>query len=183
MLALGSLNLQTREPGAETWCPGWYSLRGSTRRYRDWKKEGHGHVDMVNAIAQSCDVYFYVLARDMGIEQIHRTLTGFGFGAPTGIDIGGEASGLVPSTRWKQQALGQPWYPGETLIAGIGQGATLVTPMQLAHGYDSHRQPRQAGSPFPAVGSTGFDNGTTRDQGAGPGQTKRSSPPTLRTGT
>ena len=132
MLALGSLNLQTREPGAETWCPGWYSLRGSTRRYRDWKKEGHGHVDMVNAIAQSCDVYFYVLARDMGIEQIHRTLTGFGFGAPTGIDIGGEASGLVPSTRWKQQALGQPWYPGETLIAGIGQGATLVTPMQLA---------------------------------------------------
>ena len=132
MLALGSLNLQTREPGAETWCPGWYSLRGSTRRYRDWKKEGHGHVDMVNAIAQSCDVYFYVLARDMGIEKIHRTLTGFGFGAPTGIDIGGEASGLVPSTRWKQEALGQPWYPGETLIAGIGQGATLVTPMQLA---------------------------------------------------
>ena len=132
MLALGSLNLQVREAGAETWCPGWYSLRGSTRRYRDWKKEGHGHVDMVNAIAQSCDVYFYVLARDMGIEKIHRTLTGFGFGAPTGIDIGGEASGLVPSTRWKQQALGQPWYPGETLIAGIGQGATLVTPMQLA---------------------------------------------------
>ena len=132
MLALGSLNLQVREAGAETWCPGWYSLRGSTRRYRDWKKEGHGHVDMVNAIAQSCDVYFYVLARDMGIEKIHRTLTGFGFGAPTGIDIGGEASGLVPSTRWKQEALGQPWYPGETLIAGIGQGATLVTPMQLA---------------------------------------------------
>ena len=131
MLALGSLNLQVREPGAETWCPGWYSLRGSSRRYRDWKKEGHGHVDMVNAIAQSCDVYFYVLARDLGIDGIHRTLTRFGFGAPTGIDIGGEASGLVPSTRWKREALGQPWYPGETLIAGIGQGATLVTPIQL----------------------------------------------------
>ena len=131
MLALGSLNRQMREPGAETWCPGWYSLRGSSRRYRDWKKEGHGHVDMVNAIAQSCDVYFYVLARDLGIDQIHRTLTGFGFGAPTGIDIGGEAAGLVPSTRWKREALGQPWYPGETLIAGIGQGATLVTPIQL----------------------------------------------------
>ena len=131
MLALGSLNLQVREAGAETWCPGWYSLRGSTRRYRDWKKEGHGHIDMVNAIAQSCDVYFYVLARDMGIDEIHRTLTGFGFGAPTGIDIGGEASGLIPSTQWKREALGQPWYPGETLIAGIGQGATLVTPIQL----------------------------------------------------
>ncbi len=131
MLALGSLNLQVREAGAETWCPGWYSLKGSTRRYRDWKKEGHGHMDMVNAIAQSCDVYFYILARDMGIDEIHRTLTGFGFGAPTGIDIGGEASGLIPSTQWKREALGQPWYPGETLIAGIGQGATLVTPIQL----------------------------------------------------
>ena len=131
MLALGGLKLQLREPASETWCPGWYSLRGSTRRYRDWKKEGHGHVDMVNAIAQSCDVYFYVLARDMGIHGIHQTLTGFGFGKPTGIDIGGEAAGLIPSTQWKRKALGQPWYPGETLIAGIGQGATLVTPIQL----------------------------------------------------
>ncbi|MYH70900.1 MAG: penicillin-binding protein 2 [Gammaproteobacteria bacterium] len=131
MLALGSLNLQVREPGAETWCPGWYSIKGSARRYRDWKKEGHGHVDMVNAIAQSCDVYFYILAQDMGIDEIHRTLTSFGFGAPTGIDIGGEASGLIPSAQWKREALGQPWYPGETLIAGIGQGSTLVTPIQL----------------------------------------------------
>jgi len=131
MLALGSLNLQMREAGAETWCPGWYSIKGGARRYRDWKKEGHGYIDMVNAIAQSCDVYFYVLAQDMGIDGIHRVLTGFGFGAPTGIDIGGEASGLIPSTQWKRDALGQPWYPGETLIAGIGQGATLVTPIQL----------------------------------------------------
>lgn len=131
MLALGSLELQVREPATETWCPGWYSLKDSSRRYRDWKKEGHGHIDMVNAIAQSCDVYFYVLAQDMGIDVIHRTLTGFGFGAPTGIDIGGEASGLIPSTQWKREALGQPWYPGETLIAGIGQGAILVTPIQL----------------------------------------------------
>ncbi len=132
MLALGGLKLGLREPESETWCPGWYSLRGSTRRYRDWKKQGHGHLDMVNAISQSCDVYFYVLARDMGIDWIHQTLTDFGFGKPTGIDIGGEATGLVPSTQWKREALGQPWYPGETLIAGIGQGATLVTPIQLA---------------------------------------------------
>lgn len=132
MLALGSLKQQLREPANKTWCPGWYSLRGSSRRYRDWKKEGHGHMDMVNAIAQSCDVYFYVLARDMGIEEIHRTLTGFGFGAPTGIDIGSEAAGLIPSTQWKREALGQPWHPGETLSVGIGQGATLITPLQLA---------------------------------------------------
>ena len=132
MLALGGLNLGLREPEIETWCPGWYSLRGSSRRYRDWKKQGHGHMDMVNAISQSCDVYFYVLARDMGIDLIHKTLTDFGFGKPTGIDIGGEAAGLVPSTQWKREALGQPWYPGETLIAGIGQGATLATPIQLA---------------------------------------------------
>ena len=132
MLALGGLNLGLREPEIETWCPGWYSLRGSSRRYRDWKKQGHGHMDMVNAISQSCDVYFYVLARDMGIDLIHKTLTDFGFGKPTGIDIGGEAAGLVPSTQWKREVLGQPWYPGETLIAGIGQGATLATPIQLA---------------------------------------------------
>ena len=132
MLALGGLNLGLREPEIETWCPGWYSLRGGSRRYRDWKKQGHGHMDMANAISQSCDVYFYVLARDMGIDLIHKTLTDFGFGKPTGIDIGGEAAGLVPSTQWKREALGQPWYPGETLIAGIGQGATLATPIQLA---------------------------------------------------
>ena len=132
MLALGGLKLGLREPESETWCPGWYSLRGSTRRYRDWKKQGHGHMDMVNAISQSCDVYFYILARDMGIDWIHQTLTDFGLGKPTGIDIGGEAAGLIPSTQWKREALGQPWYPGETLIAGIGQGATLVTPIQLA---------------------------------------------------
>lgn len=131
MLALGGLHLDLRVPENETWCPGWYSLKGSSRRYRDWKKHGHGHVDMVNAISQSCDVYFYVLARDMGIDMIHHTLTGFGLGKPTGIDIGGEAAGLIPSTQWKRAALGQPWYPGETLSAGIGQGATLVTPIQL----------------------------------------------------
>lgn len=131
MLALGGLNQGLRAPENETWCPGWYSLSGGSRRYRDWKKEGHGHIDMVNAISQSCDVYFYVLAEDMGIDIVHDTLTGFGFGNPTGIDIGGEAAGLVPSTRWKREALDQPWYPGETLITGIGQGATLVTPVQL----------------------------------------------------
>ena len=131
MLALGGLYHGRREAETETWCPGWYSLRGSSHRYRDWKKQGHGHIDMVNAISQSCDVYFYVLAKDMEIDLLHRTMTDFGFGKPTDIDIGGEVAGLVPSTQWKREALGQPWYPGETLITGIGQGATTVTPIQL----------------------------------------------------
>ena len=132
MLALGGLKLQLRESENKTWCPGWYSLRGSSRRYRCWKKEGHGHMDMVNAIAQSCDVYFYVLARDLGIDRLHQTLTDFGFGELTGIDIGNEAAGLIPSDQWKRQVFGEPWYRGETLSVGIGQGAALVTPMQLA---------------------------------------------------
>ena len=132
MLALGGLQQGLRTPEATTWCPGWFSLKGSSRRYRCWKREGHGHLDAANAIFQSCDVYFYVLARDLGIDTLHDTLTDFGFGQPTGIDIGGERAGLIPSTRWKREALGQPWYPGETMSVGIGQGATLVTPMQLA---------------------------------------------------
>ena len=131
MLALAALNGAVRQPEAKTWCPGWYSLAGSSHRYRDWKKEGHGHMGMADAIAQSCDVYFYSLARSLGIDQIHRSLTGFGFGAPTNVDVGGEAPGLVPSRQWKRERLGQPWYPGETLIAGIGQGYLLVTPIQL----------------------------------------------------
>ena len=132
MLALGGLQQGLRAPEDATWCPGWFSLKGSSRRYRCWKREGHGHLDAASAIFQSCDVYFYVLARDLGVDALHDTLTGFGFGQPTGIDIGGERAGLIPSTRWKREALGQPWYPGETMSVGIGQGATLVTPMQLA---------------------------------------------------
>ncbi len=132
MLALGGLQQGLRTPETTTWCRGWFSLKGSSRRYRCWKREGHSHMDAENAIFQSCDVYFYVLARDMGVDTLHDTLTGFGFGQPTGIDIGGEAAGLIPSTQWKREALGQPWYRGETMSVGIGQGATQVTPLQLA---------------------------------------------------
>jgi penicillin-binding protein 2 len=121
-----------RHPEDETWCPGWFVLKGSEHRYRDWKKGGHGHIELRQAIAQSCDVYFYSLAHELGIERIHDGLRHFGFGLPTGIDIGGEAAGVVPSRDWKRKAFEQPWYPGETLILGIGQGYVLTTPMQLA---------------------------------------------------
>ena len=130
-LAIAALMFGVRDVDEKTWCKGWYTLKGQDHRYRDWKKGGHWHVDLNYAIMQSCDVYFYTLAHDLGITRLNQALTNFGFGFKTGIDIGGESTGLVPSIDWKRSALNQPWYPGETLIAGIGQGYVLTTPLQL----------------------------------------------------
>jgi len=113
-------------------CIGYYLLPNEERRYRDWKKTGHGHVDMNDSIAQSCDVYYYELAYRMGINRIYAFLHKFGFGEKTGIDLLGERSGLMPSRDWKKRVKNRIWYPGETLITGIGQGYMLVTPLQLA---------------------------------------------------
>ncbi|MCK4834097.1 MAG: penicillin-binding protein 2, partial [Gammaproteobacteria bacterium] len=115
-------------------CKGHYLLPGddTERKYRDWKKEGHGMVDLSKAIEQSCDVYFYELAYRMGIDSMHDFLAQFGFGAKTGIDLLGERRGLLPSRAWKKEKKRTVWYPGETLIAGIGQGYMLATPVQLA---------------------------------------------------
>ncbi len=104
----------------------------SKRPFRDWKRSGHGYTDLERSIVESCDVYYYELAYRLGIDRISSFLARFGFGRPTGIDLPGEASGLLPSREWKQRKRGQPWYPGETLITGIGQGYTLATPLQLA---------------------------------------------------
>ncbi len=131
-MGIAALTTGVREASDTTWCKGWYSLKGKSHRYRDWKKGGHGYADLNYAIMQSCDVYFYTLAHDLGITRLNKALTNFGFGLKTGIDIGGESTALVPSIDWKRRALNQPWYPGETLIAGIGQGFVLATPLQLA---------------------------------------------------
>lgn len=118
-------------------CGGAWSLPGSSHRYRDWKPAGHGSVALYEAIEQSCDVYFYGLARDLGIERMGAVMRGFGLGTSTGIDLEGEQSGIVPSPAWKKKAFkrreAQVWFPGETVIAGIGQGYMLTTPLQLAH--------------------------------------------------
>ncbi|MEW8395837.1 MAG: penicillin-binding transpeptidase domain-containing protein, partial [Candidatus Thiodiazotropha sp.] len=98
----------------------------------DGKKGGHGDVDLERAIVESCDVYYYELARTLGIDRLYEFLSGFGFGEPTKVDLDGELSGLMPSRKWKQQRRREPWYPGETLIVGIGQGYFLATPLQLA---------------------------------------------------
>jgi penicillin-binding protein 2 len=137
MVALAALHYGVVTPERRVGCRGAYSLPGSSHRYRDWKPEGHGAVDLYTAIEQSCDVYFYTVARDLGIERMAGFLTTFGLGDITGLDIGGEQKGLVPSQAWKKKAFRRPadqvWFPGETVIAGIGQGYLLVTPLQLAH--------------------------------------------------
>ena len=113
-------------------CPGYYRLKGSSHRYRCWKRAGHGNTSLLKSIMQSCDVYYYQLANFLGIDKLHDFLGRFGLGERTGIDLQGEPSGLMPSREWKKRARGAPWYPGETVITGIGQGYMLTTPLQLA---------------------------------------------------
>jgi penicillin-binding protein 2 len=131
---MGLAGLETGVVNYDTtkYCPGFYQLPGHSHRYRDWKKTGHGPMDLDAAIAQSCDVYFYDLAREIGVDELHRYLSQFSFGQRTGVDLVGERPGLLPSREWKRAARRQPWYPGETLIMGIGQGYFLATPLQLA---------------------------------------------------
>ena len=109
-----------------------FSLPNSERKYRDWKKEGHGYVDLNKAIVQSCDVYFYQLAYDIGIDKISNFLQQFYIGQKTGVDMPTEASGINPSKEWKKKNIGYSWTHGETVITGIGQGYMLTTPLQMA---------------------------------------------------
>ena len=133
-VALAGLELDVVNEHSSTFCPGWYTLPGKPdHRYRCWKRHGHGQVDFITAISQSCDVYFYDLANAMGIDRLHGFLDLFGFGRRTGIDIPSESRGLSPSREWKRRVRNQVWYPGETLISGIGQGFNQMTPIQLAH--------------------------------------------------
>lgn len=119
-------------PQESVYCPGWYTLPDSTRRYRCWKKTGHGPVNLHGAVEQSCDVYFYEMGRRLGIEAMAEVLTRFGLGAVTGVDLPDEPDGLVPTPQWKRATRNESWYPGEDLITVIGQGFLMVTPMQLA---------------------------------------------------
>lgn len=116
----------------KVFCPGYYKLPGHDHKYRDWRKGGHGTVNLDSSIVESCDVYYYVLARNLGVDVLHDFLDQFGFGRLTGIDLAGEQGGLLPSKEWKRQKLKTAWFPGETLIMGIGQGYMLATPLQLA---------------------------------------------------
>ncbi len=131
-VAMAGLEDGKRVPPFSIQDPGFFTLPGSAHRYRDWKPSGHGMVDMQRAITISCDTFFYGLALELGIDKLTSFVGHFGFGKKTDIDIQGETEGLLPTPEWKRRRFKQPWYPGETVIVGIGQGYTLVTPMQLA---------------------------------------------------
>ncbi|MDG1865622.1 MAG: penicillin-binding protein 2 [Woeseiaceae bacterium] len=131
-LQLGVVNLTHRHL-----CKGHYSLPGNTHRYRDWLSTGHGSVNLHNAISQSCDVFFYEISGQIGIDRMHNYLDQFGLGQKTNIELTGERVGLIPSTLWKKTMFSKnedkTWFPGETVIASIGQGYMLATPLQLAN--------------------------------------------------
>jgi penicillin-binding protein 2 len=131
-VALAGLNEHKRMPPYQIADAGFYTLSGSAHQYRDWKPGGHGMVDMQKAITVSCDTFFYGLAQELGIEKLTDYVRHFGFGEKTGLDMVGEIGGLLPTPSWKAKRYKEKWYPGETIIVGIGQGYTLVTPMQLA---------------------------------------------------
>ena len=132
LIALAGLQYDITWPTKTLYAGPYFQLPGKSRRYRDWKKGGHGLVNMDSAIAQSCDVYFYDLGNRLGIERIHEFLDEFGLGKLTKVDTVGEARGILPSPEWKQRARGEVWFPGETVITSIGQGYMLTTPLQLA---------------------------------------------------
>ena len=131
--ALAGLELGIVTANQSVYCPGHYRIKGSGRKFRDWKKSGHGTTNLYKAIEQSCDVYFYNLAYSMGIDALHDYLSQFHFGRPTGADMPNETGAVLPSTAWKKKRYNKVWVPGDTVNAGIGQGFVLVSPLQLAY--------------------------------------------------
>ena len=137
VIALAGLTDKAISADRTQFCPGTWHLPGSRLEFREGKTGRHGSMDMEHAIAKSCDVYFYSLASTLGVDRIASFMALFGYGALTGIDIGGEKPGILPSREWKKRTFSRPadreWYPGETVNFGVGQGYLLVTPLQLAH--------------------------------------------------
>lgn len=132
-VGLAGLEAGVIDENTRVFSNGKFYIEGYSRPYRDWKPGGHGWVTITAALEQSVNTYFYQLATNLGIDRMHDYLAQFGFGETSGIDVPGEGSGLLPSRAWKRAVHNQPWYPGETVIAGIGQGFNVVTPVQLAN--------------------------------------------------
>ena len=157
LVALGLLSSGTVKPEDKVFDKGWFQLPGSKHKFRNWNRRGDGWVNLDKAIYRSNDTYFYNYAGKYGIDRMHDFLSEFGYGRKTGIDIYEERPGLLPSTEWKRGAYGQPWYPGETVIAIIGQGYMLATPMQMAEAVTlvanrgKHVQPRLVVENLPEV--------------------------------
>jgi penicillin-binding protein 2 len=132
MLAVAGLDSGATTRDKTIWDPGFFTLKTGGRRWRDWKRSGHGWVDLKDSVAQSCDIYFYEMAVDMGVDTMHDYLSRFGFGEDATLDVSGALSGIVPSRDWKRAIHNEPWYPGDSVNLGIGQGFMLATPLQLA---------------------------------------------------
>lgn len=131
-VGLAALELGVMGPRQTVFSSGAFKLPGLDREYRDWRRGGHGAVDLREALAQSVNTYFFQAALDLGIDRMSQYLGRFGFGAPSGLDLDGEASGILPSREWKRAQRSENWYLGETVITGIGQGFWVTTPLQLA---------------------------------------------------
>lgn len=131
-IALGGLEIGTTTKSYTIWDRGWYQLQNDTRLYRDWKREGHGRMNIFDSIIESCDTYFYELGFKMGVDNMSNYLAYFGFGENTALDISEARSGILPSREWKRAVQGQAWFPGDSLNMSIGQGYFLSTPLQLA---------------------------------------------------
>jgi penicillin-binding protein 2 len=132
LLAITGLDAGVITPETEIYDPGFYQLPGIETKRRDWKKWGHGTVNLTKSLEQSCNVYYYDLAYKLGITRISQMMRKFGFGEYTGIDLHEESRGIMPSIEWKRARYNKPWYTGETLSVGIGQSYWLVTPLQLS---------------------------------------------------
>ncbi len=131
IMSIAGLEEGVIDPEAKISDPGFYSF--GNRAFRDWKKGGHGLVDLHRAIVESCDVYFYQLGPRLGIDRIAKWAHAFGLGEKSGVALDDERSGTIPDTEWKRKRFHQPWYPGETVSVAIGQGYVTVTPLQLAN--------------------------------------------------
>ncbi|MFZ7316142.1 penicillin-binding protein 2 [Avibacterium avium] len=131
-IAVAGLQEALITPSTTVFDPGYWMLPNSTKRFRDWKKSGHGYTDLNKAITESSDTYFYQLAYNMGIDKLSDWMKAFGFGMPTGLDIREETSAIMPSREWKQKRYKKPWLQGDTISVGIGQGYWTATPLQVA---------------------------------------------------
>ena len=131
-IALSYLNSKKVFSNQKVFCKGYIEVGKRNRKFRCWKKSGHGHINIKDAIKSSCDVYFYEGALKTGIDKISKDMKRYGFGKKTGIDLPNEFIGTMPNRQWKMKKYAQPWYIGDTINTSIGQGNFLVTPMQVA---------------------------------------------------
>ncbi|APC10751.1 MULTISPECIES: peptidoglycan DD-transpeptidase MrdA [Providencia] len=131
-ISVAALSEKVITPNTTIFDPGWWQLPGSEKRYRDWKRWGHGKLNVMKSIIESADTFFYQVAYDMGIDRLSVWMTRFGFGEYTGIDLAEERSGIMPTREWKQKRYKKPWYQGDTIPVGIGQGYWTATPIQMS---------------------------------------------------